>query len=108
MERSKSREPTKDVLVSILFIVSMLCVVMCGGCKTMGRGLPVLGRLSGQGEEQKSINDKLYDYLQMLLWVGMNNWEDDQFEGYGLENRKPGTGNGNPRSGMPRNKELVS
>jgi hypothetical protein len=109
VERRKSREPTKVVLVSVLFMVSMLCVVVCGGCKTTGRGLPMPGRLSGQGEELKSINGKLYDYLQILLWVGMNNYdscEDDQLEGYGLKNRKPGIGTGNPGSGMPRDKEI--
>ncbi|MDR0693581.1 MAG: hypothetical protein LBF49_03385 [Puniceicoccales bacterium] len=41
---------TRKVLVSILFVGSMLCVVVCGGCKTMGGGLPLPGTLSGQGE----------------------------------------------------------
>jgi hypothetical protein len=96
VERRKNEEPTKVVLVSVLFMASMLGValgaVVCGGCKTMGRGLPVPGTVSGQGEELKSINGKLYDYLQILLWVGMNNyddrdnWEDDQPEDWDPRN----------------------
>jgi hypothetical protein len=92
----------------------MLWVMVCGGCNTIGRGLPIPGTLSGQGEELKSINGKLYDYLQILLWVGMNNYDnydsygdgDDQFEDYGLENRKPGIGTGKLGNGRPRNKEV--
>jgi hypothetical protein len=109
VERRKNEERTKDVLVSILFMGSMLWMVVCGGCKTMGRGLPMPGRLSGQGEELKSINGKLYDYLQILLWVGMNNYdscEDDQFEDYGPRNRKPGIGTGKLGNGRPGNKEV--
>jgi hypothetical protein len=92
----------------------------------MGGRLPMPGTLSGQGEELKNINGKLYDYLQILLWVGMNNYDsygdgDDRSKGWDsgnrdLENRKlvngkPRNGklekrNGNPGSGMPRNKEI--
>jgi hypothetical protein len=65
VERRKSREQTRDILVSVLFMVSTLGValgaVVCGGCNTLGRGLPVPGTVSGKGEELKSINGKLYD-----------------------------------------------
>ena len=113
MERRRSREQTKEVLVSILFMASMLCValcaVVCGGCNTLGRGLPVPGMLSGQGEELKSINGKLYDYLQILLWVGRNNYDDreeDQLEDQSSRNSKgkPVIGTGKPGSGRPKNK----
>jgi hypothetical protein len=70
--------------------------MLCGGCQAFGRsgGLPVPGTLSRQGEELKDINGKLYDYLQTLLWVGRNNYDNydcggDQVEGWEPENGKP-------------------
>jgi hypothetical protein len=36
----------------------------------MGRGLPMPRTLSRQGEELKDINGRLYDHLQILLWIG--------------------------------------
>jgi hypothetical protein len=97
---TKQTRGTKGILASILFVGSMVCVMlwmmMCGGCKTFGSGggLPVPGTLSGQGMELKDINGRLYDYLQILLWVGRNNYDDydcksDQREGWEPENGKP-------------------
>jgi hypothetical protein len=57
----------------------------------MGRGLPMPGTLSGQGEELKDINGKLYDYLQILLWVGMNNYDNcDNYEDDRAKDWDPG------------------
>jgi hypothetical protein len=60
-----------------------------------GGGLPVPGTLSRQGEELKDINGRLYDHLQILLWVGRNNYDDydcegDQGESCSSENPDPG------------------
>jgi hypothetical protein len=71
--QTKGIKGTRGILVGILSMGSMLCVMLwmmlCGGCKTIGSGggLPVPRTLSGQGEELKDINIKLYDYLQILL-----------------------------------------
>jgi hypothetical protein len=50
--------------------------------------------LSGQSGELKDINGRLYDYLQILLWVGRNNYDNygcrgGQREGSGLGSCKP-------------------
>jgi hypothetical protein len=91
------------MLVNILLMGSMVCVVLCmmacGGCQTFGGGggLPMPGTLSGQSGELKEINGRLYDHLQILLWVGRNNYDNrdsydrggDQGEGSGAGNHKP-------------------
>jgi hypothetical protein len=77
------------------------------------------GTLSGQRAELKDINGKLYDYLQILLWVGRNNYDnydcgDDQVEGWEPGNRKLEAGNHRPgnckpgmRNGEPGNGKLA-
>ncbi|MDR2778924.1 MAG: hypothetical protein LBB16_01385, partial [Puniceicoccales bacterium] len=80
-------------MASILLMGSMVCVMLwmmlCGGCKTMGRGLPVPGMLSGKSMELKDINGRLYDHLQILLWVGRNNYGGDQRDDWHPGNGKP-------------------
>jgi hypothetical protein len=98
---TKETKVTRGILASILFVGNVLCVMLwmmvCGGCKTMGSGgrLPVPGTLSGQRAELKEINGRLYDHLQILLWIGRNNYDDydcggDREEGSGLGSCKPG------------------
>ncbi|MDR0741924.1 MAG: hypothetical protein LBE98_00465 [Puniceicoccales bacterium] len=127
-EKSKQPKRTREALASILFMGSMVCVMvcvmLCGGCRTMGIGsggrLPVPGTLSSQSTELKDINGRLYDYLQILLWVGRNNYDNhdnydcggDQGEGSGLGSCKPGkcepeTENCNSGSCKPGNYKLA-
>jgi hypothetical protein len=99
-ESGRQIKGPREVLASILFAGSMIWIILCGGCKTIGSGgrLPMPGTLSGQGMELKDINGRLYDYLQILLWVGRNNYDNhdnydrggDQGEGSGLGSCKPG------------------
>jgi hypothetical protein len=80
-----------------------------------GGGLPMPGTLSVQKAELKDINGRLYDHLQILLWVGRNNYDDygcggDQVEGWEPENGKPkiesyGFGNGRLGNRRLRNYE---
>ncbi|MDR2778930.1 MAG: hypothetical protein LBB16_01425, partial [Puniceicoccales bacterium] len=75
--------------MSILLMGNVLCVMLwmmvCGGCRTLGSGgrLPMPMPLSGQSGELKDINGRLYDYLQILLWVGRNNYDNcDNHDSY--------------------------
>jgi hypothetical protein len=89
----------------------------------MGNGLSMPGTLSGQSGELKDINARLYDYLQILLWVWRNNYDnydnydcgDDQGEGWEPGNRKLEAGNHKPgnckpgmRNGEPGNGKLAN
>ncbi|MDR1528780.1 MAG: hypothetical protein LBS22_04340, partial [Puniceicoccales bacterium] len=81
-EKRKQPKRRRGMLVNILLMGSVLCVMLwmllCGGCQTFGSGggLPVPGMLSGQRAELKEINGRLYDHLQILLWVGRNNYDN--------------------------------
>jgi hypothetical protein len=121
-KQTKGTKGTKEILAGISLMGSVVCVMLwmmlCGGCKTVGRrrGLPVPKTLSGQSAELRDINGRLYDYLQILLWVGRNKYDnydcgEDQVEGSGLGSCKPGNcepGNGKLanrrfRNGKPGN-----
>ncbi|MDR2779170.1 MAG: hypothetical protein LBB16_02690 [Puniceicoccales bacterium] len=92
MESRENRRQPRKVLANILFAGSMLWMLLCIGCKTIGRELSMPGTLGGQSTELKGINGRLYDHLQILLWVGRNNYGGSypEKEKCGPENDKPG------------------
>ncbi|MDR2432661.1 MAG: hypothetical protein LBD34_02800 [Puniceicoccales bacterium] len=74
--QTKRAKGIKGILVGILLMGSMVGVMLCGGCGAMGGGGLPPRTLSGQSAELRDINGKLYDYLQILLWVGRNNYDN--------------------------------
>jgi hypothetical protein len=91
----------------------MLWMMLRGGCQTIGSGgrLPMPGTLSVQKAELKDINGRLYDHLQILLWVGRNNYGGDQRDNWQPGNGKPEMvnrkrRNGRPRKGKSSNREI--
>ncbi|MDR2432734.1 MAG: hypothetical protein LBD34_03205 [Puniceicoccales bacterium] len=106
-EKRRQTKWTKGVLAGISLMGSMVCVMLwmmlCGGCRTVGSRLLVPSTLSGQNGELKDINGKLYDYLQILLWVGKNNYDCG---GNQRENHKPETGSYRFGNGMLGNRRL--
>jgi hypothetical protein len=112
-EKRRGTRQTRGILVGILLMGSVLSVMLwmmlCGGCRTFGGGGLPPRTLSGQSAELRDINGKLYDYLQILLWVGRNNYDNhDNYDCGGDKggNHKPEMRSYRFGNGMPGNRRL--